>query len=176
MAAMPLPDLSAELVALEAAAGSTIYGEPFEILRQAYARGATVGSAYVTLLRRLFAPLGIAVVDASHISLRNASRSILTAALEHSSEIADRIKARSAELEKAGYPSQVADVAGLSLVFSTASGSRKRIPIETAGKRPSQKTWGRTYSCAPSSNAPFFPLRSMSEVRLRLRTSRRSDQ
>jgi bacillithiol synthase len=157
MAVMPLPDLSAEISALEQATGSTIDSEPLEILRQAYSGGATVGSAYVSLLRRLFAPIGISVIDASHVALRTASRTILSAALERSSEIAERIKSRSAELEQAGYPPQVADVPGLSLVFSTASGSRKRIPIKTARKQTVTEDMGPNVLLRPIVERAVLP-------------------
>ena len=157
MAVMPLPDLSAELSALEAAAGTTLDSEPLEILRKCYTSGATVGTAYVSLLRRLFAPLGISVIDASHASLRNASRAVLTAALEHSAEIAESLKARSAEMEKAGFPPQVADVPGLSLVFSTSSGSRKRIPIKTARKQTVSEDMGPNVLLRPIVERAVLP-------------------
>ena len=157
MASMPLPDLSAELSALEVAAGSTIDRMPLEILRESYVQGATVGSAYVSLLRRLFAPLGISVIDASHPALRGASRGVLSAALEHSSDIADRIKVRTGEIEEAGYAAQVGDVPGLSLVFSTASGSRKRIPIKTARKQAVSEDMGPNVLLRPIVERAVLP-------------------
>ncbi|HUQ99792.1 MAG TPA: bacillithiol biosynthesis BshC [Gemmatimonadaceae bacterium] len=157
MSVMPLPDLSAELAALDQATGQTVDREPLEILRQAYARGATVGSAYISLLRRLLAPLGISVVDASDVSLRTAARGILSAALDRSSQIAQGIKARSAELEATGYAPQVADVPGLSLVFSTASGSRKRIPIKTAQKQTVTEDMGPNVLLRPIVERAVLP-------------------
>ena len=135
MAAMPLGDVASELEALARSAGSTIDSTPLELVEKFYASDATVGSAYVAFLRALFAPLGIAVIDASHSATRAAAKPVLSAALKKADEIATAVSARNRELEAAGFTPQVQDVPGLSLVFSAASGGRKRIPIKAAGKR-----------------------------------------
>jgi len=135
MAAMPLGDVSAELEALAHAAGSTLDPTPLEPLEKFYRKGETIGSAYVSFLRALLAPLGIAVIDASHRATREAARPVLAAALEKSSEIAAAIAVRNRALEEAGFPPQVQDVPGLSLVITSAAGGRKRIPIKAAGKQ-----------------------------------------
>jgi bacillithiol biosynthesis cysteine-adding enzyme BshC len=134
MSAMPLGDVSAELAALARSAGSTIDPTPLELLERFYAADATIGSAFVRFLRALFAPLGISVIDASHPATRAAAKPILSAALEKADDIAAALKARNRELEGAGFTPQVQDVPGLSLVFSAASGGRKRVPIKAAGK------------------------------------------
>ncbi len=134
MAAMPLGDVSTELEALARSAGSTIDRTPIELLERFYTSDATVGSAYVAFLRALFAPLGIAVIDASHSATRAAAKTVLSAALEKADEIAAAVSARNRELEAAGFTPQVQDVPGLSLVFSAASGGRKRVPIKGASK------------------------------------------
>ena len=134
MAAMPLGDVSAELAALARSAGSTIDPTPLELLEQFYTADATVGSAFAKFLRALFAPLGISVLDASHPATRAAAKPVLSAALEKADDIAAALKARNRELEGAGFIPQVQDVPGLSLVFSAASGGRKRVPIKAAGK------------------------------------------
>jgi uncharacterized protein YllA (UPF0747 family) len=135
MAAMPLGDVSAELSALARSAGSTIDPTPLELLEQFYTADATVGSAYVNFLRALFAPLGISVIDASHPATRAAAQTVLSDALKKADDIANALKARNRELADAGFAAQVQDVPGLSLVFSAASGGRKRIPIKAAGKQ-----------------------------------------
>ncbi len=134
MALMPLGDVSNELEALARSAGPTVDRTPIELLERFYRPGATVGSAYVAFLRALFAPLGIAVIDASHPDTRAAAKPVLSAALAKADEIAAAVSARNRELEAAGFTPQVQDVSGLSLVFSAASGGRKRIPIKAAGK------------------------------------------
>ena len=135
MASMPLGDVSAQLEALTRAAGSTIDRSPLDLLERFYRAGQTVGSAYVSFVRALFEPLGIAVIDASHQATRAAAAPVLGAALEKAEEIAQRIDERNREIEDAGFAQQVQDVPGLSLVFSTASGARKRIPIKAARKQ-----------------------------------------
>jgi uncharacterized protein YllA (UPF0747 family) len=134
MAVMPLGDTSTELEALARSAGSTVDRIPIDLLERFYTPQATIGSAYVGFLRALFAPLGIAVIDASHPATRAAAKPVLTAALEKAHEIAVAVTARNHELEAAGFAPQVQDVPGLSLVFSAASGGRKRVPIKAARK------------------------------------------
>jgi len=132
---MPLGDVSSELEALARSAGSTIDRAPIELLEKFYTSDATIGSAYVAFIRALFAPLGIAVIDASHAATRAAAKPVLSAALKKADDIATAVSVRNRELEAAGFTPQVQDVPGLSLVFSAASGGRKRIPIKAAGKR-----------------------------------------
>ena len=134
MSAMPLGDVREELESLARSAGSAIDRTPVEFLERFYTREATIGSAYIALIRALLAPLGVAVIDASHQATRAAAKPVLSAALEKADEIATAVTARNRELEEAGFTPQVADVPGLSLVFSAASGGRKRVPIKAAGK------------------------------------------
>ncbi len=134
MSEMPLGDVSAELETLARAAGSTIDPVSLELLRKFYTHDATIGSAYVAFLRGLLEPLGIAVLDASHPATRDAARPVLKSALENAGTIAERLAARNAEIEAAGYKPQVHDVAGLSLVFISKTGERKRVPIKAAAK------------------------------------------
>lgn len=134
MAQMPLGDVSAELDALKRSAGSAMDTVPLELLERFYTPTATIGSAYVALLRALFAPLGIAVIDASHQATLEAARPVLTAALERAGAISAAIAHRNREIESAGYTPQVQEVPGLSLVFNARDGERKRVPIKAAGK------------------------------------------
>jgi uncharacterized protein YllA (UPF0747 family) len=138
MSRMPLGDVSAELEQLLAASGSGVNPSVFDRLKQFYAGGNTVGGAYVSLLRELFTPLGIAVLDASHESVRQASLPFLKLALDRGDDISHRIAANNAEIEKEGRAIQVQDVAGLSLVFENTDGGRKRIPRKrgSRGLRP----------------------------------------
>ncbi|HYU54212.1 MAG TPA: bacillithiol biosynthesis BshC, partial [Gemmatimonadaceae bacterium] len=157
MASMPLGDVSAQLEALTRAAGSTIDRTPIDLLERFYGGSQTVGSAYVSFLRELLAPLGIAVIDASHQETRVAAAPVLGAALEKGDEIAKRITARDRELEKAGFAPQVQDVPGLSLVFSTASGARKRIPIKAARKQKISEDLGPNVLLRPVVERAILP-------------------
>jgi bacillithiol synthase len=157
MAAMPLGDVSAQLEALKRSAGSVIDPTPIELLERFYTSGAAVGEAYVSFLRELFAPLGIAVIDASHAATRAAANPVLTKALERAGEIADAVTARNREIEAAGFIPQVQDVPGLSLVFSSSSGSRKRIPIKAAAKRATADDLGPNVLLRPVIERAILP-------------------
>ena len=135
MSAMPLGDVSVQLDALRKAAGSTIDTRPLELLEEFYREGQTIGSSFVGLLRALFEPLGIAVIDASHAATRAAAKTVLAGALTSAGDIAERVAERNRELEQAGFTPQVQDVPGLSLVFTMTSGARRRVPIKAAAKQ-----------------------------------------
>src|SRR5215218_3354385 len=77
MAEMPLTDPTAALAALARACGTTVDERPLRAARTAYRLGATVGGAYLQLLRELFEPLGIAVLDAADASVTSAARPFL---------------------------------------------------------------------------------------------------
>lgn len=157
MATMPLGDVSAELEALAQSAGSMIDRTPIELLERFYTPGATIGSAYVSFLRALFEPLGIAVLDAAHSATREMARPVLSAALEKAREIADSVNARNAEIEAAGFTPQVQDVPGLSLVFSAESSGRKRIPIKAAGKQSATTDAGPNVLLRPVVERSILP-------------------
>lgn len=157
MAAMPLGDVSAQLEALTRAAGSTIDRTPIELLERFYTDGQTIGSAYVAFLRALFAPLGMAVIDASHAAARAAARPVLTAALEKAGDIAKRLAERNREIEQAGFTPQVQDVPGLSLIFSAASGGRKRIPIKAAVRQVTHDDMGPNVLLRPVVERAILP-------------------
>jgi bacillithiol synthase len=157
MAAMPLGDVSAQLQALARSAGSAIDTTPIDLLEQCYGAKETVGSAYVSFLRALLGPLGIAVLDASHSATRAAAGSVLVQALERASEIATAVRTRNEEIEAAGYSPQVQEVPGLSLVFDTTPVGRKRIPIKGAAKRAASKDLGPNVLLRPVVERAILP-------------------
>ncbi|HJP61039.1 MAG TPA: bacillithiol biosynthesis BshC, partial [Gemmatimonadaceae bacterium] len=122
-----------------------------------YRKSETVGSAFVGFLRALFEPLGIAVIDASHPATRGAAKSILTSTLANAAEIAQRVTERNRELEEAGFTPQVQDVPGLSLVFSTNSGARRRIPIKAAAKQTVSDDMGPNVLLRPVVERAILP-------------------
>ena len=135
MANTPLGDVSAQLALLEDACGSATDARVLDMLRAAYAEKATVGSAYVKLLRGVLEPLGVAVLDASHAAVRAAGRDTMIRALERADDIAAALNARSRDMLAAGFRAQVANVPNLSLVFETlADGSRRRVPLRSASE------------------------------------------
>ena len=157
MASMPLGDVSTQLEALTQAAGSTVDRGPLDLLERFYTTDQTVGSAYVAFLREVFEPLGIAVIDASHAATRAAARPVLAEALKKSAEVASRIAARNREIEAAGFATQVQDVPGLSLVFSSASGGRKRVPIKAAAKHEVSDEMGPNVLLRPVIERAILP-------------------
>ncbi|MDQ2889343.1 MAG: bacillithiol biosynthesis cysteine-adding enzyme BshC [Gemmatimonadota bacterium] len=133
MAATPLGDVAQLLDRLEAACAAAPDARVLMAVRGAYARQETVGSAYVTFLRSLLHPLGVAVLDASHAAVRAAGRATMVSALASAEGIATALRDRAAAIATAGYRPQVADVANLSLVFETlGDGTRRRVPLRAA--------------------------------------------
>jgi uncharacterized protein YllA (UPF0747 family) len=116
--------------AREAACGSGAHAAVLATLREAYHPTATVGGAYLAWLRALLAPLGIAVLDASHTAVREAADPVLRRALARAVPLHEALEARSAALEAAGLSPQVELVAGRSLVFRTASDAEGRVQRE----------------------------------------------
>lgn len=133
MAATPLGDVTEQIGGLEEACGSAPDRHVIDTLRAAYAPTATVGSAYVSLLRALLEPLGIAVLDASHPAVRAAGHETMIRALTRADDVAAALGARSVAITDAGFHPQVADVPNLSLVFETLDdGTRRRVPLRAA--------------------------------------------
>ena len=128
MSLVPLSDLSRQLEALRAAAGSASHPAILEIVAHAYSPGETIGSSFIKLLRDLLSPLGVAVLDASHAAVRTQARPVMEQALERAAAIEAALVGRDAELKKSGYSSQVQTVRGRSLVFSSTDGRRTRVP------------------------------------------------
>jgi uncharacterized protein YllA (UPF0747 family) len=138
MARAPLGDTSGLVEELRRACGSAAYAEYFEAARAAFHSGATIGDAYVAMLRAILEPLGMAVLDSSHPATRAAARPHLETALKN----ADAVSQASAKVAKAlrdhGFEPQVEDDRGLSLVFALEKGVKRRLSVtEAAGYRGS---------------------------------------
>ncbi len=135
MADCPLGDVGALLERLERAAGSAIDPSVLARLRETYKPSATIGGAYLAFLRTMLEPLGIAVLDASHPALLDAERPLLERALRRGAVVAESLAERAVALQGSGYSPQVADVAGLSLVFRRDDEGRKvRVAIADADR------------------------------------------
>ena len=119
MSEVPLGDDVEQLLrALQRASGSAANAGAIEAARRAYRPGATVGAAYLALLRELLQPCGIAVLDASHPATRAAAFPLLSAALARAEEVNAALALRSLEIAERGLAPQVPLVDGLSLVFA----------------------------------------------------------
>ena len=132
LAEVKLGDVSAQLGKLIAATGSAPNASILDLVRSAYSPDHTIGSAYVDLLRNILEPLGVAVIDAAHPSVRAAAFPVLTQALAQSQQIEDALLARSDELKTEKLSAQVKVVKGRSLVFAVADGERDRVRIKDA--------------------------------------------
>ena len=142
MADVVLGPVGPLLDALRAASGSAAADSVLRIVEQAYVPHATIGEAYVQLLRALLEPLGIAVLDASHPALRTAADPCIRRALQHAPAVHEALATRTRAIAAAGYAPQVDVVDALSLVFRTQPGStghardraRTRVPIAEASR------------------------------------------
>lgn len=128
----PLGDVRDLATALENAAGSAVDDDVLQRMREAYAPEATIGSAFVALLRSLLEPLGIAVLDAGHPAVAMAGEATLRGALASAAKLDGAMVARDKEIRMAGFEPKVPHVKGLSLVFDVVDGVRRRIPISDA--------------------------------------------
>jgi len=127
---------------LASACGSAAHGSVLEMVDAAYVPHATIGAAYVQLLRAMLEPLGIAVLDAAHPAVRTAADAFLRQALRQAPAVHEALRERAQDIERAGHVPQVDVVDGLSLVFRTQTVDRhgtvvrvrERVPIpEAAG-------------------------------------------
>jgi len=151
MADMPLGDVAPAFAALLRACGATVDGRPIDVVRTAYHEGATVGGAYLSLLRELFEPLGIAVLDAAHTSIADATRPFLLRALDRASVVADALRERDEAIRAAGFSPQVSEVPGLSLVFERSrDGDKRRIPLTEAAAVAAQGDSARKGLLSPN--------------------------
>jgi bacillithiol biosynthesis cysteine-adding enzyme BshC len=132
MAQMPTGDTSAQIAMLVETAGSASRSDVLDMLRAAYHDGATVGGAYVQLLRAILEPLGIAVLDAWHPAVRSAARPTLVDALNRAAPIDEAVALRGVSIERGGFRLQVARVPRLSLVFRSSTGIKERVPLAQA--------------------------------------------
>lgn len=103
-------------------------------LRQCYAPGATMASAFGRLLSQIFAAQGLVVMDASSRSFHAMGGSVLRAALERADELWEALLNRSQELQAAGYHAQVLVTADHSLLFLLDPETGARLPLRRSAK------------------------------------------
>ncbi len=132
MSEVPLTGLDDAMARLLEACGGAVDPDIPRLVYTAYHEGATVGGAYVTLLRGVLEPLGIAVLDASHAAVRAAARPALLDALRQADAINDALRAREGAIAAGGMEPQVGAMPDLSLVFTRVAGKKVRIPVSEA--------------------------------------------
>lgn len=128
MARVPIGDDIERLVPLlRDACGTAPHASYLERAVALYREGATVGDAYVALLRSVLEPLGIPVLDASHPSFASAAAPVLLRAAHAAPAIAAAVKRRDEAIVARGLKPQVDDVPNLSLVSLNANGVKRRL-------------------------------------------------
>lgn len=127
LADVPLPDMSDLLARLAESCGSVADPRPLEAVRRAYVPGASVGGAYLTLLRELLEPLGITVLDSSHPAVSAAAHPLLLRALLEREGVARALESRGSSLNGAGFAPQVTEMPDLTLVFQRSGARRVRV-------------------------------------------------
>ncbi len=142
MADVPLGSLDAALQALRVASGSAAFDSILRVIEHAYVPHATVGAAYVQLLRAMLEPLGVAVLDASHPAVRQAADPLLRRALQSATVVSEALATRTRAIVAAGFAPQVDVLDNLSLVFRSPIGGsgherdrvRTRVPVADAAR------------------------------------------
>jgi bacillithiol biosynthesis cysteine-adding enzyme BshC len=150
---------------LRAASGSAAYLRVLELAADAYVPHATIGAAYLQLLRAVLEPLGIAVLDAAHPALRHSADPFLRRALGEAAAIASALALRSKQIAQQGFTPQVETIDSLSLVFRTAinrsgSGVRERVPVAASAqavREAERGTLGANVLLRPVLEAELLP-------------------
>ena len=142
MADVPLGSVDAALQSLRVASGSAAFDSILRVIEHAYVPHATVGAAYVQLLRAMLEPLGVAVLDASHAAVRHAADPLLRRALQGATVVSEALATRTRAIVAAGFAPQVDVLDNLSLVFRSPIGGsgherdrvRTRVPVAEAAR------------------------------------------
>jgi bacillithiol biosynthesis cysteine-adding enzyme BshC len=115
---VPLAELRSAL------AGLPFADEAVAMVERAYHPGASMGSAFASMIRELFAPWGLLLVDPMLPAIRQIAAPLMKEAVERMPELAEALIARSGELASRGYHSQVLVDGRTSLAFLLEDGQR----------------------------------------------------
>lgn len=116
------------LAGLRSALGDLPFAE--DVMRRvekAYRPGATLGSAFRSLVEEILAGLGLLFLDPLAPSIRQIGSSLLSDVVVRVPELLEALHARDKELAQAGYHSQVFVDGNASLLFLLSEG--KRLPL-----------------------------------------------
>ncbi len=117
-------DVAALVAQLEGLYGRS---EISELLAQAYSSGQTFGTAFARFYAKVFAGLGMVLLDPLDPELHRIAQPLYRAALEKSAEINHALQQRNSELEAAGYHAQVKITPSHTLSFYLEDGARTPI-------------------------------------------------
>ncbi len=127
-----------------ALAGLPFADEAVALVERTYRPGVSMGSAFAAMMRELFAPWGLLIVDPMLPAVRQIAAPLMKEAVERMPELADALIARSRELTDRGYHSQVLVDGRTSLVFLLEDGQRialRRSGGENSGFVASHRKW-----------------------------------
>ena len=115
--------------------------EAVALVERAWAPGETMGSAFATLIREIFAPWGMLVIDPLAPAIRAMAAPFMKNAVERMPELCDALMARSKELEARGYHAQVLVDSKTSLVFLLEEGHRVALRRTAEGVTSGSHKW-----------------------------------
>jgi bacillithiol biosynthesis cysteine-adding enzyme BshC len=115
---IPIKELRVALAALPFA------DDAVAMIERAYRPGETMGSAFAQIIKELFAPYGLLLIDPMERRLREIAAPLMREAVERMPELVDALMVRSKELVDRGYHAQVLVDKSTSLAFLLQHGER----------------------------------------------------
>ena len=127
-------ELSSALAALEEILPETDFsGRYLDLLRDAYAPGATLSEGFRRVTEELLGPFGLCFVDAHDPGLKEVSRSILIRELDEAEAREELLRTSAEALEEEGYEIQVPILEGGVNLFLEGPAGRERIYRDGSG-------------------------------------------
>ena len=115
---LPTSELRAAL------AGLPFAEEAADLVERWYRPGVTMGEAFASMVRELFAPYGLLLIDPLSPAIRQMAAPFMRTAVERMPELIEALTARSKELVDRGYHAQVLVDGKSSLAFLLENGHR----------------------------------------------------
>ena len=115
---LPTAELRAAL------AGLPFADEAADLVERAYRPDVTMGEAFAAMVREVFAPYGLLLIDPMTPAIRRMAAPFMRTAVERMPELNDALIARSKELVDRGYHAQVLVDGKTSLAFLIEGGHR----------------------------------------------------
>jgi bacillithiol biosynthesis cysteine-adding enzyme BshC len=107
-----------------ALAGLPFADDAVAMVDRAYAPGASMGSAFASVMKELFGAYGLLLIDPMERSLREMAAPLMKQAVERMPELVDALMVRSRQLVERGYHAQVLVDKSTSLAFLLQEGKR----------------------------------------------------
>ena len=148
---------------------AALQGLPFAdeaaaLIEKAYKPGASMGSAFAAVMRELFAPYGLLLIDPMDAGVRAVAAPFMAEAVKRMPELADAVMARNQELERAVIMRRSLVDKQTSLVFLLDDGHRigaeasERVVVAPHRKWTAAETGGAGggafAECVAASGAP----------------------